>query len=138
MPTEQYRRPFVSQLGIAGVAAMGGLAGAGLGGGAKALAAEPPPETTTVRLAKQDVICFARQYVCEQLLRAEGFVEIRYVDATISSKADELSRGKYDFAAALSVSHIVDIDKGAPITIVSGVHRRRHRLAFLQRDSSMS
>lgn len=88
----------------------------------RAAALEPPPETTTVRLAKEPVICFAPQYVCEQLLRAEGFVEIRYVDATVASKSDELGRGHIDFAAALSLQHIIDIDKGAPITIVSGVH----------------
>jgi hypothetical protein len=35
MPIEQSRRRFVGQLGIAGVAAMGGLVGAGLSGGAR-------------------------------------------------------------------------------------------------------
>ena len=52
MSIEQSRRRFVSQLGIAGVAAIGGLAGAGLGGGAETLAAEPPPEITTIRFGK--------------------------------------------------------------------------------------
>ena len=61
MPIEQSRRRFVGQLGIAGVAAMGGLVGAGLSGGAKTLAAEPPPEVTTIRFGKDAATCIARR-----------------------------------------------------------------------------
>jgi len=85
-------------------------------------ALEPPPETTTVRLSKHPVICFAPQYVCEDLLRAEGFSDIRWVDMPIPAVSDELGRGRIDFASDLSLHHIIGIDKGAPITIVSGVH----------------
>jgi NitT/TauT family transport system substrate-binding protein len=88
----------------------------------RARAAEPPPETTTLRLAREPVICFAPQYVCEQLLRAEGFAEIRYVDVAIAAVQEELGRGNIDFASGLSLQHITGIDKGASITIVSGVH----------------
>ena len=42
-------------------------------------AAEPPPETTSVRLAKIRGICIAPQYVAEELLHAEGFTEVGYV-----------------------------------------------------------
>jgi NitT/TauT family transport system substrate-binding protein len=88
----------------------------------RAAAVEPPPETTTVRLAKQPVICFAPQYICEELLRAEGFTEIRYVDIAIPAISEELGRGHIDFGSDLSVHHIAGIDKGAVTTIVSGVH----------------
>ena len=37
-------------------------------------------ETTTVRFGKFPAICFAPQYVCEALLRADGFTDVRYVD----------------------------------------------------------
>ena len=87
-----------------------------------ATALEPPLETTTLRLAREPVICFAPQYVCEQLLRAEGFAEIRYVDVAIAAVQEELGRGHIDFASALSLQHVTAIDKGASITIVSGVH----------------
>src|SRR3954468_14988992 len=40
--------------------------------------AEPPPETTTVRLTQDPAICLAPQYVAEELLRLEGFSDIRY------------------------------------------------------------
>jgi NitT/TauT family transport system substrate-binding protein len=85
-------------------------------------ALDPPLETTTLRFAREPVICFAPQYVCEQLLRAEGFAEIRYVDVAIAAVQEELGRGHIDFASALSLQHITGIDKGASITIVSGVH----------------
>jgi NitT/TauT family transport system substrate-binding protein len=34
-------------------------------------------ETTTVRLAKNDGICIAPQYIADELLRTEGFTDIQ-------------------------------------------------------------
>ena len=61
----QTRRRFLTSLAGAG-------AGAFLLPAPGLHAAEPALETTTVRLPKIPVICFAPQYVCEELLRAEG------------------------------------------------------------------
>jgi NitT/TauT family transport system substrate-binding protein len=114
----QTRRRFISTLASAGLAgltpALRGLAAEG--------PLEPSPETTTVRLARQPVICFAPQYVCEELLRAEGFTNVQYVDIALDAVSAELGRGRIDFASALTLNHIVAIDAGAPITIVTGVH----------------
>ena len=88
----------------------------------RAAAVEPPPETSTIRLSKHPTICFAPQYVCEELLRAEGFTNIRWVDIPNPSIWQELGIGQIDFASNLSLNHIIAIDKGASITIVSGVH----------------
>jgi len=85
-------------------------------------ALEPPPETTTVRLARQPIICFAPQYVFEELLRAEGFTEIRYVDVAIQATDEDLGRGQVDFASSLTLLHVIAIDAGHQITIVTGVH----------------
>src|SRR6516164_524576 len=79
-------------------------------------ALEPPLETTTVRLERLPVICFAPQYVCEEMLRAEGFTDIRYVDIPNPSIWQELGIGQIDFASNLSLNHIIAIDKGASIT----------------------
>jgi NitT/TauT family transport system substrate-binding protein len=68
----QTRRRFLTNLSLAGAAAFVGAP--------RALAAEGLPETTTIRLARQPTICVAPQCVAEELLRAEGFVDIRYVD----------------------------------------------------------
>ena len=58
---------------------MAGLGGFGASG--KALAAEPPPEITTIRFEKDPITCIAPQ-VFQELLRAEGFTDIRFVDLT--------------------------------------------------------
>src|SRR5271167_3634613 len=84
----------------------------------RAAAVEPPPETTTVRFSKHPVICFAPQYVCEELLRAEGFTDIRWVDIPIPSVSRELGSGQIDFASDLSRHHRPEGEK-------SGRDRRR-------------
>ena len=67
----QDRRRFLTTLSSAGVS--------GLIGGAKSVAQEAPPETTTIRLAKSPSLCIAPQYVAEDLLRAEGFTTVSYL-----------------------------------------------------------
>ena len=47
--------------------------------GTRAEAAEPPPETTRIRLPRVPSACLAPQYVAEALLRGEGFDHIEYV-----------------------------------------------------------
>jgi NitT/TauT family transport system substrate-binding protein len=132
MPIEQSRRRFVGQLGIAGVAAMGGLVGAGLSGGAKTLAAEPPPEVTTIRFGKDAATCIAPQAV-QGLLRAEGFTDIRYVDVTKASMrraeaaksgpfADMIAHDEIDLGRDFAPSLILGMDAGAPVTLLSGLH----------------
>ena len=59
-------------------------AAAGLIGAAPALAAtEPPPDTKRIRLLKFPSICQAPVFVAEELLRAEGFTDISYVDGGV-------------------------------------------------------
>ena len=114
MPTFQTRRRFLTMTALAGAA--------GILPPRRAWTAEPALETTTVRLPKISVICFAPQYVCEALLRAEGFTDIRYVDSEPTTYHEDLARGRFDFAANLSVTWIRSIDSGAPITVLTGVH----------------
>jgi NitT/TauT family transport system substrate-binding protein len=114
MPQTQTRRSFLTMAGLAGAA--------GRLPPRRALAAEPALETTTVRLGRVPVICFAPQYVCEALLRAEGFTDIRYVDATVGAELEGLGQGKFDFQSNLPLGHIIAIDRELPITVVTGVH----------------
>src|SRR5262245_52521790 len=90
MPTMENRRHFLTQLATAGVAGLGGLP---LAGG-RSFAVEPPPEITTIRLAKDSVTCIA-PLVLQELLRAEGFTDIRYVDKTAAHvhRADAAKSG---------------------------------------------
>jgi NitT/TauT family transport system substrate-binding protein len=114
MSQVQTRRSFLTMAGVAGAAGLLPPRGA--------WAAEPALETTTVRLGRVPVICFAPQYVCEALLRAEGFTDVRYVDATVGAELEGLGQGKFDFQSNLPLGHIIAIDRELPITVVTGVH----------------
>src|SRR5215469_15696677 len=113
MAMKHTRRGFLTDLSLAGAAAM--LT-------ARDGRAEPAPETTTVRFGKAPVICFAPQYICEALLRAEGFTDVRYVNTTIPTMDEDIASGKLDFQSHLSLDHIMAIDRGLPITVLTGVH----------------
>jgi NitT/TauT family transport system substrate-binding protein len=63
------RREFLSTAALAG-------AGTILGLHSEAVAAEPPPETTRIRMNMLPSVCIAPQYVAEGLLRAEGFRDV--------------------------------------------------------------
>src|SRR6516162_4508007 len=113
MTLVQTRREFLTTLSLASAAVLPSRRG---------WADEPALETTTVRLARQPVICFAPQYVCEALLRADGFTDVRYVNTTVQTQEKELGRGEFDFQSSLSLSHAIAIDAGVPITVVTRVH----------------
>jgi NitT/TauT family transport system substrate-binding protein len=112
MSASQTRRRFVASASAAGVA--------GVLGSMPALADEGPPETTTIRLARDPTICVAPGQIAEALLRAEGFTDVRYEH--VSHSGDAVVRGEIDFAfetAAWVVSHLA---VGRPITALAGVH----------------
>ena len=115
MRVTQSRRGFVTSVSAVGAAAF-------LGPGT-ALADEPPPETTTVQLPKNTNICSAAWYIAEELLRAEGFTDIRYAPATGGLAIPQLAaRGEIDFGASFAGSVAFHIDAGLPITALAGVH----------------
>jgi NitT/TauT family transport system substrate-binding protein len=88
------------------------------------LAADGALETTTVRLnGDRGSICYAPQYICDELLRSEGFADVHYVDvAGGATPAENLGLGKFDFALSLTPQYIAAIDARAPITFLAGVH----------------
>jgi NitT/TauT family transport system substrate-binding protein len=95
----------------------------GLFSAPRVLAAEGPPETTSVRLFGSSLICSAApQFAAEGLLRAEGFKEIAYVDVPRTEIPQAFSDGRVDFTVTFAVNHIEAIDHGAPMTILAGVH----------------
>jgi NitT/TauT family transport system substrate-binding protein len=116
MKTMHSRRGFLATLSSASVAGL-------MGTPTKSNAQEGRLETTTVRLAKIAGICIAPQYVADELLRAEGFTDIRFVatDAGIPA-ALSLARGEVDFTANFAPALVIPIDAGEPITILGGEH----------------
>ena len=85
----QNRRDFLASLSVAGAA-----------GVAWRPDARSPTrgrrKTTTIRLAKIPGICIAPQYVAEDLLRAEGFTDVRYVPTQAGDRGGHEDRARRD------------------------------------------
>jgi NitT/TauT family transport system substrate-binding protein len=102
-------------------------AAAGLGGiASQSAGAEPPPETTRIRLGKVPSICIAPQFVAEDLLRAEGFADIQYVPwgdgvGGLSGTRD-LGAGRLDISMNFAAPLVVGLDREAPISVLAGIH----------------
>jgi len=111
----QTRRRFLSAVSLAGAA--------GVLRAAPALSAEGPPETTVVRLVRDPGICLAPQYAAEELLRAEGLTDIRYLEGpSDADTAQMVARGEGDFTLNFASQFVALIDRGAPLTVLAGVH----------------
>ena len=112
----QSRRRFLTTFSLAGAAALlprPGLAGAAAG----------PPETKSVRLPKEASICVAPQDVVDDLLRAEGFTDIRHVPLALDTYVpDAISRGELDFGMNFATVQIAGIDRGVAMKVLAGVH----------------
>ena len=108
-----HRRSFIS-----GVAA---AAGASLLRPVSISAAEGSPETTSVTLAKTPALCTAPQFIAEELLHAEGFTEIRYVETIAPEVPSAVGAGKVDFSMAYASQFVAAIDVGEPVTLLGGI-----------------
>jgi NitT/TauT family transport system substrate-binding protein len=115
MPMTQTRRRFLTTLSFAGAA--------GVLRSPPALAAEGLPETTAVRLVRDPGICLAPQYAAEELLRAEGLADIRYIEApSDADTARMIALGEGDFTLNFAPQFVASIDRGASVTVLAGVH----------------
>ena len=111
----QTRRRFLATTALAGAA--------GLIVTPRALAAEAPLETTTVRLGNTPAACDAPIHAAADLLRAEGFTDVRFVGTTPGrARIEALGRGEFDFTMSFAVTQIGALDAGIPVTIVAGLH----------------
>jgi NitT/TauT family transport system substrate-binding protein len=114
--THWSRREFLGGLALAGSAGLMGLK-------PEPAAAEPPPETTVIKLVRVPGICIAPQYVAEDLLRAEGFNAVYYVDTQAGVEASRaVASAEADFTLTFAGPVILRIDAGDPITLLAGVH----------------
>ena len=121
----QSRRHFLASTSLA--------AAAGVLGARASLADEGPPEVTRLRLGSDTNMCVAPQFIAEDLLRAEGFTDIRY-----APQSSSMASGEIDFnleSAAWLVSHL---DAGEPITVLAGVHVGCYELFVQERIRSIS
>ena len=82
----------------------------------------PPPETTTIRLAKNPTICIA-PHVVSDLLNAEGFTNVVYVQSDAGvNQAKALANGDLDFTLHFSGPLLLQVDRGLRIRLLAGIH----------------
>jgi NitT/TauT family transport system substrate-binding protein len=95
-----------------------------IGFGSSIARAEPPPETSTVRLSKLfDATCEAAKDVAGDLLRDEGFSDVRWVDSVPGlDTSDLLARGDLDFDYNFPAVYINSLEAGAPVIVLTGMH----------------
>jgi NitT/TauT family transport system substrate-binding protein len=111
MPIIQNRRHFLASVSLA--------AAATVLGSRDSLADEGPPETTTIRLAWYPNICTAPADIAADLLRAEGFTDVRYIRKL---PVDAVARGDIDFDFETAAWVAFQLGAGEPITALAGVH----------------
>jgi NitT/TauT family transport system substrate-binding protein len=109
------RRKFLAGTALAGTAGLLGLHHS-------SAAAEPPPETTRLRMTRIPGLCIAPQYVAQELLLAEGFTDIQYVDVGGVDPYPAFAAGQIDLSMAFVPPFLVQVDAGLPIVLLAGIH----------------
>jgi NitT/TauT family transport system substrate-binding protein len=111
------RRDFLAGASSLGAASLLGLS--------SVAAAEPPPETTRLRIHEDPLTCIAPQIVARELLYAEGFTEVRYVNYPKETQRwppEDLLAGEVDITYSFTPTDIRFIDAGAPVVILAATH----------------
>jgi NitT/TauT family transport system substrate-binding protein len=98
--------------------AAAGLAGAvAMTSARRSRAAEAPPETTSLRLEKwSPATCVAPVYIVDDLLREEGFSDVRYVPGKW------IGDGEADIGVNYVGPGILPIEAGKPTLMLAGIH----------------
>ena len=110
------RRTFLRAASGAGAAALFQLSTA-------RASAEPPPETTTIRLVQVPSICRSPQYVAEPLLRSEGFTDVQYVRKSGSAEVGPaIATGEVDISMGFVGPLLTAIDQGQALVILGPGH----------------
>ena len=118
------RREFVSGMTAAGAAGLLGLR-------PKSADAEPPLETTTIRLSHSPIACFAPIFVAEPLLHAEGFSRVEYVPTAAPLPPIDmrharlnmiLNSGEADLSVNDSPGHLLSLEAGGSFVLLAGLH----------------
>jgi NitT/TauT family transport system substrate-binding protein len=104
------------------LAALSSITAAAVTRSSRSFAQDAPPETTTIRLAKNDGICIAPQYIANELLRLEGFTDIQHVTRLPTDMSAAIGRGDVDFSMEFAAQLIPAIETGVPVMVLAGVH----------------
>ncbi len=99
------RREFLARTSALGTAGLLGLYH-------RLATAEPPPETTTLRIAHAPFICVAPQYLAEEFFPLEGFTDWKYIPLGSRMALEALAEGKADIAMWNSSELLPHLDAG--------------------------
>jgi NitT/TauT family transport system substrate-binding protein len=105
---------------LAGASALGAAGLFGLGHGPAR--AEPPPEVARIRLVHAPALCLSPQYVAEELLRAEGFAQVEYVELATNTVGSLVADGGADLSMDATTEVIPLLDAGRGIVVLAGIH----------------
>src|SRR5437016_855408 len=110
------RREFLRGLTLAGTASLAGL-------GPELAGAEPPPETTRLRISRVPSTCRSPEWMAEELLRAEGFSHVQYTPTAGTVGVEQaLASGEADISGHFAAPVILRVEAGDPIVILAGEH----------------
>ena len=118
--TIQHARPFSRWRFLGGVT-LAGTAGL-LGVRPGPVAAEPPPETTRIRLIQFTSACQAPLYLSEELLRTEGFTDVQWVRSDLVAVSKLLAAGNVDLGMNFVGPNLMGLEAGDPAIILAGGH----------------
>jgi NitT/TauT family transport system substrate-binding protein len=89
----------------------------------KPSAAEPPLETTRIRLVKSPGLCTAPQYIAEELLLLDGFTDVEYIPEKAELGTSKLvATGEADMNMSFAAPLMIRVEAGEPIVMLGGVH----------------
>ena len=110
------RREFLSTAALAGTGSLLRLP-------SDSLAAEPPPETTRLRIPQIRSTCRSPEWVAEELLRSEGFTNVQYISVEGTRGVEStLASGETDIGGHFVAPVILRVEAGDPIVMLGGEH----------------
>jgi NitT/TauT family transport system substrate-binding protein len=110
------RREFLGALTLASAAGFLGLQ-------RESVAAEPPPETTRIRIPQINSTCRSPEWMAEELLRAEGFTDVKYIPKQGTQEVERaLASGEADVGGHFAAPVILRLEAGDPLVILAGEH----------------
>ena len=109
------RREFLTTAALAGTGTL-------LGWPSEPGGAEPPPETTRIRLGQSPTICIAAQYLAQEFLPGEGFTDVQYVKTGTELFTKAVAAGEVDFTMNFSGPLLTRVEAGDPIVMLAGAH----------------
>jgi NitT/TauT family transport system substrate-binding protein len=126
------RRSFIAGASVIGAAALLGPHRA------TAASADPPPETTRIRLVKSS-LCAAPEYIAEDLLRTEGFSDVQYLDddAREIGTSKLIATGDADINMSFGLTTLIRVDAGEPVVLLAGMHAGCYELFGTERVRSI-